>query len=315
VVRPRAQLETAAAVKTEAAAAAAKKAEEARLAARGATLEAGRTKRELRRAEAAKAQAERQLRRAEQWAKAGSKRALEAKATAEAALAGAQAKLDQIKAETQPKIDLAAKLRDDAKAAAAAVVTAREEAKEAARKLSPVSVFISRATQRLYVRQAREPLFDTPITIADADRPLGTYVFTALAYTEGEADLRWSVVSMYKRGPGTAAPKRRDRHNGPIPADHEGAKAALDRIAIPKETALRIAELAAPGTSLIVSDEKLSRESGPATEFIVLMSGEPQGGIKIRRRPDEVRHRYQRPAPYYRGSPSVWTGPSFFFFW
>jgi hypothetical protein len=67
--------------------------------------------------------------------------------------------------------------------------------------------------------------------------------------------------------------------------------------------------MVAPGASLIVSDESLSRETGKATEFIVLMSGEPQGGMKIRRRRSpEVRYRYQRPS--YGGPPFGWSGPS-----
>lgn len=61
------------------------------------------------------------------------------------------------------------------------------------------------------------------------------------------------------------------------------AWAALDRIAIPEEARNRIAEVVSPGSSLIVSDEPLSRETSKGTDFIVLMSGEPQGGIKMRR--------------------------------
>ena len=62
------------------------------------------------------------------------------------------------------------------------------------------------------------------------------------------------------------------------------------------------------GSALIVSDEALSRETGPATEFIVVMSGEPQGGIKIRRRDAAGRGRYERlmrRGPYGMG-PSFW---------
>ena len=44
----------------------------------------------------------------------------------------------------------------------------------------PVSVFISRKTQRLYIRQGYLPVFEGPVTIRDADKPIGTYVFTAL---------------------------------------------------------------------------------------------------------------------------------------
>jgi hypothetical protein len=115
-----------------------------------------------------------------------------------------------------------------------------------------------------------------------------------------------------KAGPGTG--RKRDRRAAAVSADHAGAKAALDRIAIPKEAVERISELMAPGASLIVSDEELSRETGPATEFIVLISGEPQGGIKIRRRPGEPSaNRYYRRSPS-TGSPFGGPGP-FFFFW
>ena len=78
---------------------------------------------------------------------------------------------------------------------------AEEEAREAKRKMAPISVFISRATQRLYVRQALQPLFESEVTIADPDEPLGTYVFTALAYANDETDLRWNAASHVRRLP------------------------------------------------------------------------------------------------------------------
>jgi hypothetical protein len=138
-----------------------------------------------------------------------------------------------------------------------------------------------------------------------------------LAYTDGEADLRWNVVSMYRPGkvPEPEGGRRRDGKSqaGAQPADLAGAKLALARIAIPKETADRISEVVSPGSSLIVSDEALSRETGKATEFIVLMSNEPQGGIKLRRRNPEVGYRSQRPA--YGGGPFGWGGGSSPWWW
>ena len=83
----------------------------------------------------------------------------------------------------QPTLDEVAQVREAALAAQRAKAAAEEEAREAKRKIAPVSVFISRATQRLYVRQALQPLFESEVTIANPDAPLGTYVFTALAYT------------------------------------------------------------------------------------------------------------------------------------
>src|SRR6516164_440585 len=81
---------------------------------------------------------------------------------------------------------------------------AKELAKVAAAKKTPISIFISRKRQRLYIRQDLEPLFDTPIVIAQPDAPFGTHVFTALEFTGADrTTMRWNVVSL----PGEA-PKR-----------------------------------------------------------------------------------------------------------
>jgi hypothetical protein len=45
--------------------------------------------------------------------------------------------------------------------------------------------------------------------------------------------------------------------------------AALDRITMPQDAVERIAALITPGASLIVSDNKLSGETGDTTDFIV----------------------------------------------
>ena len=100
-----------------------------------------------------------------------------------------------------------------------------------------------------------------------------------------------------------------DRNSEAPATDVGGAKAALDRITIPQEAADRIAEVISPGSSLIISDEPISKETGKGTDFIVVMSGEPQGGIKIRRRPQpygDYERGYGR-SPYGR-SPSFWGG-------
>jgi len=126
-----------------------------------------------------------------------------------------------------------------------------------------VSVFISRKTQRLYVRRSFQPVLETEITIADPDRPLGTHVFTAMERRAGDAGLRWTAVSLEGGG---------------------GAKGALDRIVVPQEAFDRIAGMVSPRSSLIVSDEEQSSETGKDTDFIVVLSGEPQGSLKTRRR-------------------------------
>ena len=89
----------------------------------------------------------------------------------------------------------------------------------------------------------------------------------------------------------------------------EFGKAALDRIVIPQDALNRIAGIA-PRSSLIVTDEALSPETGKGTEFVVLLSGEPQGGIKKRRRSpgSDFRYAFPRSQPFGR-SP---FGSSFF---
>jgi hypothetical protein len=90
--------------------------------------------------------------------------------------------------------------------------------------------------------------------------------------------------------------------------DIGAAKGALERISIPAEAIDRINEVASPGSSLIISDEAMHpRETGKGTDFIVVMSGEPQGGLTIRPRTsnrDRDRERpYRRPRSY---SPFLW---------
>jgi hypothetical protein len=50
------------------------------------------------------------------------------------------------------------------------------------------------------------------------------------------------------------------------------------------EAVQRISSVLLPGSSLIISDEGLSIETGKDTDFVVVMSGEPQGALKIRQR-------------------------------
>jgi hypothetical protein len=92
-------------------------------------------------------------------------------------------------------------------------------ASEAAHELEPVSVFISRKTQRLYVRRGFEPILESPVAILDADRPIGTHVFTAVARTD--TGLRWSVVALDNGRPAAVV----EAHVEPVPPYASAAKA------------------------------------------------------------------------------------------
>ena len=257
--------------------------------------------------------AENQLRRAEaQLAAAatasGSAAPGEAKEAAELARAQASAGIAELevrlvaaRAELQPKLDAVTVARAAVVVTEAERVAAVEAARQMARELEPVSILISRKTQRLYVRQGFEPILESPVTIVDADRPIGTHVFTAMERTGAETNLRWSVVSLQGRGKPESARELeggaragRGRDVEPPLTDTGSAKSALDRIVIPQDALDRIAGLA-PRSSLIITDEALSSETGKGTDFMVLLSGEPQGGIRTRRRDPGAEFSYARP--------------------
>lgn len=259
-----------AAARSAQARAAAKKAHAARLAAARLTAEAARL---LPVARGAKIRAEAQLASAEGLLAAAHSAftlrfAEENRAKAAARLAQAEEKLLAAEAEAPLKEEAAARAREEAREAEAARTAALEAASEAKRRAAPLSIFISRKTGRLYVRQAFQQVLDSPVTISDADESIGTHIFTARDYANANEDLRWNAVSMDPSSNGW----------------HFTAAAALERIDIPPEAAEKIAELISPGSALIISDEGPSKETGKDTDFVVLMSGEPQGAIKTRRR-------------------------------
>jgi L,D-transpeptidase catalytic domain len=310
-------LKAMAAAKTAEAEAATKRAGAAKQAAARKAAEAAPAARMLRAAESNHARAEELLKAAERGLETASTpesvtRAELAKEKAVAKVAETQAQLQAAKLQAQAKLDAAARASDEAKTAEATRDAAVEAADEATRKMSPVSVFISRKTQRLYIRQGYQPVFETPVTIRDADKPIGSYVFTALSYLSS-AEVRWSVVSMYRSADSAAPPaqgkrgKADARNSDAAPADVAGAKAALDRIAIPRDAIDRISAVVLPGSSLIISDEGASIETGKDTDFVVLMSGEPQGGIKARRREPRYRNDDFFGGPPFGGLPFFWN--------
>ena len=293
---------------------AASKADQARLAAVIAYRESALAMVSVHKAEILKLKAEAQLAAAEHAiASAGlpeiRTQAEDAKAKAAAQVEEFEAQLASAKTQLQPKLEAVVAAREAARATETARVIAAETTRRLARDLEPVSVFVSRKTQRLYIRQAFQPILEIPVVIQDADRPIGTHIFTAME--RSGAVIRWSVVSLVgghlDSGDGTTARKGRGSSIEAMSTDLSDANAALDRVAIPQETVDRIAMIMSPRSSLIISDEALSPETGNGTEFVVLMSGEPQGGIKHRGRNPQIEVRYDR-SPYWRSRVRIRLG-------
>ena len=258
------------------AAATAKAADEAKQAAASSARDTATLAASLRKLQASKARADRDLASADKALAAAmtdqsKAKAGERKAIADAKVADLTTQLDAARATAASKPS-AADAKEAAKAAATRKVDAAKAATEAKLALEPVSVYISRATQKLYVRRnTHKPapdgggeVFDTtievPVTIRDPNRPIGTHVFTAAARTA--AGLRWTAVTIDSA---------------------DDAKDALDRISIPQDVLDRIAPTAMPRSSIVVSDEPLSAETNYRTEFVAVLKDQPQGGFVTRK--------------------------------
>jgi len=208
----------------------------------------------------------------------------QAKATAEDVKQKAAAEVEELRtqidaatADAKAKQDAVAAAEATAKTAEAKRIAAARAATDAKLAGEPVSIFISRATQKLYVRrdthkripdggEMYDTSFEVPVTIKDPGKPIGTHIFTAVARTEG--GLRWTEVTI---------------DNG------DSAKDALDRITVPQEVLDRIAPTALPRASITISDEPLSSETNYRTEFVVVLNNQPQGGFANRARSPDMR--------------------------
>src|SRR5262245_23988436 len=247
---------------------AAKTAIEAKNAAAAAAREAAPLTASLRKLKGLKASADAALARAEKAVAAAKTdeakaRADEAQQKAAARVAELQAQIDTAEADAKSKLDAATTAQDAAKAAEAKRADAAKAVREAKVGLEPISVFISRQTQKLYVRRGYEAVLEVPVTIRDQDKPIGTHVFTAVGRA-GEG-LRWTAVTI---------------------DSGDNAQAALDCVSIPQDVLDRIAPTALPRSSIIVSYEPLNRETNQRTEFVVALHNQPQGGLAMRRTPN-----------------------------
>lgn len=105
-------------------------------------------------------------------------------------------------------------------------------------------------TGHLYVRQGFKQVFDAPVTLKNPDKPLGTHVYFAQSFTPTDDRTQWLALTT-EEAPGV------------------DAVTALERIEIPKVLRDRLERMLTPGSSMIVSDAGLGRETGRGTDFVV----------------------------------------------
>ena len=237
---------------------------------------------------------------------------------ATAARDAAEVKLDEAKATLEKAMRVKTQQDQKAEAAARTVKDLDSNRRSAAgavqtwnRRLAPLSIFISRKTQRLYVRQDYVKVFDLPITIREPEKPIGTHLFIAVpkgtARNAPDRRLRWLVLTVPEGAPNDdeIGARRGGRLNVGAPAKvaPPTAPEALDRIEMPDEVAEKLSEMLWAGAALIVSDNEMSHETTDfaQTDFAVLTGGHASS---------------YKAAPAYRGAPMHRRARSpFDFFW
>lgn len=239
----------------------------------------------------------------------------EAMKAATAARDAAEVKLNEANAALESALQVKTQQEKEAESAVRAIRDANSDRRSAAnsikaweRRLAPLSIFISRKTQRLYVRQDYAPVFDLPITIREPEKPIGNHLFIAMPKKTGagasDRGLRWLVLTLPEGASNEVDTEtRRGGRVNVVAADNLApptAPEALDRIEIPHEVAEKLSEMVWAGASLIVSDKEMSHETTDfaRTDFVVVTSGGHSSGY---------RSRY---GPGYRGGRSL-----FDFFW
>lgn len=139
----------------------------------------------------------------------------------------------------------------------------------------PATVFISRKTGELKIRQGHTEVFSAPVAFSYPNARVGTHVYSAVGYKDSsESSLRWQVLTVTDTTAIRPSSKRPSRLSQEVVQELLEAPAptadnALERIGIPQEARARVNELMKPGSSLIISDDSASPETGKYTDFIV----------------------------------------------
>ena len=237
---------------------------------------------ELRAAVAARAEAEAEAKLAVRTEALATKRGIRERQQAGAEKAAAKSHLAETGKRVEAALDSPAFTSQEGREALEAerelielramLTKTQRAAREAQRRLLPVSVFVSRMESKVYVRQGLAPVLETPISIRDPETPLGTHVY--IATSADGASLRWSVVSfpvLSKSAGQTNGGRQRGTREaaGRAPAPSNAAQ-ALERIDLPPNVSAVVSERLWTGGSLIISDQPLSHEtSDVGTDLVV----------------------------------------------
>ena len=145
----------------------------------------------------------------------------------------------------------------------------------------PATILISRKSNKIYIRQGFAEVYQAPVEFKMPASPVGTHVFSALAFREGsDTELTWRLmtVSGIEADDTHDRPRPRSRARAASMEDTAALSAvevpktaanALDRVVLSEAALMRLREVLKPGSTLIVSDAAQSRETNEYTDIIV----------------------------------------------
>lgn len=122
---------------------------------------------------------------------------------------------------------------------------------------------------QLLVRQNFKPLFEAPVGIREPERELGTHFLIATEADPQTSAAEWTAITLENRLP-DATMKRLGITRRLTGVEFDAASQALDRIDIPADLRERIERLLSKGSSITISDNGISPETGQGTDFITL---------------------------------------------
>ncbi len=131
---------------------------------------------------------------------------------------------------------------------------------------------------RVLVRQHQQPLYEAEISIRDADQPLGSHLLTVSNFDAENQTTDWLSVSLNDR-----VHRKIHLKNGSQMDETTARRSvmqALQRLEMDAKTREQISRLLTPGSSVSISDNGLSIETGAkGTDFIVLTKPRQNDGL------------------------------------
>lgn len=103
----------------------------------------------------------------------------------------------------------------------------------------------------LRIRRKFRDVYSAPVTIRNLERDIGTHVFTAMDFEQGDKFVEWIAVSAEGERGGSSMD-------------------VLERIDMPEKVALKVSKMLTPGTSLTITDRSFKRNTGLGTDFVVI---------------------------------------------